>query len=319
MLEVSVVIPTRNRWPLLSTRALPSALAQAEVDHEVIVVDDGSTDETQTQLAERHDARLRVIRHDERGGVARARNVGLAAARADWVAFLDDDDVWSPLKLRTQLDAASASKAVFVYSAIAKLDEGSRISELPPPPGAAELGSSLLSRNVIRGGCSNVMAKTQIVRELGGFDERLFQLTDWDLWIRLANAGPAAVSSEIAVACFDHRESMLVTSEDDIFQEFEYLVRKHRELGAGRGVAFDRGLFTRWVAHGRLRSGRRAQAARLFLRVAREERNPVDLLRALAALGGPRVVGFARRAAGGQRPRAAEMSSPELGWLSSFR
>jgi glycosyltransferase involved in cell wall biosynthesis len=318
MLEVSVVIPTRNRWPLVSTRALPSALAQVEVDHEVIVVDDGSTDETPTQLAELPDARLRVIRHDERAGVARARNVGVAAARADWVAFLDDDDMWSPFKLRAQLDAASASDAVFVYSAIAKLDEEKRISELPPPPWPAELASSLLSRNVIRGGCSNVMAKTQIVRELGGFDERLFQLTDWDLWIRLANAGPAAVSAEVAVACFDHRESMLLTSEDDIFQEFEYLALKHRALGVGHGVAFDRALFTRWVALGRLRTGRRARAARLFLQVALEERNPADLLRALAALGGPRIVALARRVAR-RRPRPGEMSSPELGWLSSFR
>jgi glycosyltransferase involved in cell wall biosynthesis len=318
MREVSVVIPTRNRWPLLSTRSLPSALAQEEVDHEVIIVDDGSTDETPTRLAELNDVRLRVIRHDKRAGVARARNTGLVAARADWLAFLDDDDVWAPLKLRTQLDAASASDAVFVYSAIAKLDEESRISELPPPPGAAELASSLLSRNVIRGGCSNVMAKTQIVRKLGGFDERLSQLTDWDLWIRLANAGPAAVSAEIAVACFDHRQSMLLTSEDDIFQEFDYLSAKHRDLGVSRGVAFDRALFTRWVALGRLRSGRRARAARLFLQVAREERDASDLVRALAALAGPRGIALARRVAR-RRVHPTELSSAELGWLSSFR
>jgi glycosyltransferase involved in cell wall biosynthesis len=318
MLEVSVVIPTRNRWPHLSTRALPSALAQVDVQHEVIVVDDGSADETRTLLAEIHDGRLRVIRQEDRTGVARARNAGIAAAQAAWVAFLDDDDVWSPRKLRLQLDAASSRNADFVYSAIAKVGEDARITELPPAPSPPDLAANLLSRNVLRGGCSNVMAKTQIVRNLGGFDERLFQLADWDLWIRLATAGVAAVSAEITVACFDHRESMVVTREDDIFQEFEYLVAKHRELGVSRGVAFDRALFTRWVALGRLRAGRRARAAGLFLRVAREERNPGDLLRALAALAGPRGIALARRVAG-RRVRPAELPSPELLWLSSFR
>jgi glycosyltransferase involved in cell wall biosynthesis len=318
MLEVSVVIPTRNRWPLLSTRALPSALAQVDVQHEVIVVDDGSADETRTLLAEIHDGRLRVIRHEDRNGVARARNAGIAAAQAAWVAFLDDDDAWSPRKLRVQLDAASSRNADFVYSAIAKVGEDGRITELPPAPSPPDLAANLLSHNILRGGCSNVMAKTRIVRNMGGFDERLFQLADWDLWIRLATAGVAAVSDDITVACFDHRESMVVTREDDIFQEFEYLAAKHRELGVSRGVAFDRPLFTRWVALGRLRAGQRARAAGLFLLVAREERSPADLLRAVAALAGPRGIALARRVAG-RRVRPAELPSPELGWLSSLR
>jgi glycosyltransferase involved in cell wall biosynthesis len=317
MPEVSVVIPTRNRWPLLSRRALPAALAQVDVDQEVIVVDDGSTDEARTLLAEIHDPRVRVIRHETRAGVARARNTGIAEAQAAWVAFLDDDDVWSPRKLRVQLDASSSRDADFVYSAIAKVGEDARITELPPAPSPPNLAADLLSRNVLRGGCSNVMAKTKILRSLGGFDERLFQLADWDLWIRLATAGVAAVSAEITVACFDHRESMVVTSKDDIFQEFEYLATKHRELGVSRGVAFDRPLFTRWVALGRMRAGQRARAARLFMQVAREERDASDLLRALAALAGPRGIALARRIAG-RHVQPTELSSAELGWLSSF-
>jgi glycosyltransferase involved in cell wall biosynthesis len=318
MPEVSVVIPTRNRWALLSSRALASALAQEEVEHEVIVVDDGSTDETRLRLAEIGDSRLRTIGFEERRGVARARNAGVAAADGEWVAFLDDDDAWSPRKLRSQLDAAVSGNAAFVYSAIAKIDEEGRITELPSPPPPDELCSTLLSRNVLRGGCSNVMAKTKLLRTIGGFDERLFQLTDWDLWIRLANEGPAAVSSDVAVACFDHAQSMLVTREDDIFEEFEYLVLKHEALCVRRGVDFDRALFTRWVALGRLRAGQRRGAARLFGRVARQERNPADLGRALAALAGLRGLTLARRMAR-RSGRPAETSSPELGWLGSFR
>src|SRR5436190_21061432 len=93
--EVSVVIPTRDRWDLLRT-TLGGALGQRRVSHEVIVVDDGSADETPTRLAEVSDPRLRTVRLGRSMGAAAARNRGLAEARGDWVAFLDDDDVWAP-------------------------------------------------------------------------------------------------------------------------------------------------------------------------------------------------------------------------------
>src|SRR3712207_5655017 len=104
--EISVVIPTRDRCAELMVAGLPAALGQEGVDHEVIVVDDGSADGTSALLADREEGRLRVIRNDSPRGVAAARNQGLRAALAEWVAFLDDDDLWSPHKLRDQLDAA---------------------------------------------------------------------------------------------------------------------------------------------------------------------------------------------------------------------
>ncbi|HWC32537.1 MAG TPA: glycosyltransferase family 2 protein, partial [Actinomycetota bacterium] len=121
--EVTVVIPTRDRWSLLATAALPAALVQEDVDLEVVVVDDGSRDETPERLAELTDPRLRVIRNLEPLGVAQARNAGIAAARGRWLAFLDDDDLWSPRKLRTQLDAARAAGASFVYAGVINVDE----------------------------------------------------------------------------------------------------------------------------------------------------------------------------------------------------
>src|SRR5215218_5096689 len=98
--DVTVVIPTMDRWRLLSERALHSALTQEQVDLEVVVVDDSATDETAIGIAGLNDERVRVIRHEQPQGLQRARNVGIAAARGDWVAFLDDDDVWAPWKLR---------------------------------------------------------------------------------------------------------------------------------------------------------------------------------------------------------------------------
>jgi glycosyltransferase involved in cell wall biosynthesis len=105
MPQVSVVISSYNRRRLLA-EALRSALAQSEVDLEVIVVDNGSTDGTEDDLAAWRDARLRVIRNPVSLGSVGGRNTGLAAASGEWVGFLDDDDLWSPDKLRAQLEAA---------------------------------------------------------------------------------------------------------------------------------------------------------------------------------------------------------------------
>ncbi|HWZ60408.1 MAG TPA: glycosyltransferase [Gemmatimonadaceae bacterium] len=106
MADVSVVIPTYNRADLLP-RAIESALSQTAPPAEVVIVDDGSTDDTPATLAryvERHAGRVRVLRIPN-GGVARARNAGIAAARSAWVALLDSDDEWVPSKLAVQMAA----------------------------------------------------------------------------------------------------------------------------------------------------------------------------------------------------------------------
>src|SRR2546421_10333643 len=107
--EISVVIPTRNRRALVS-RALTTVLGQRNVDIEVFVVDEGSSDGTAELVRSLADSRVTVVRHETPKGVANARNAGLARARAPWVAFLDDDDVWAPDKLALQRDAATGAR-----------------------------------------------------------------------------------------------------------------------------------------------------------------------------------------------------------------
>jgi glycosyltransferase involved in cell wall biosynthesis len=319
-LEVSVVIPTRNRWRLLSTSALPSAFAQEAVEHEVIVVDEGSEDATATELARLDDERLRVIRHDAPRGVAHARNAGVAAARGAWVAFLDDDDLWSPWKLRRQLDAAATADASFAYSAAAWLDERRRYRHTLAPPPADGLAARLLRWNELWAGGSNVVARTDLVRRLGGFDEQLFQLADWDLWIRLALEGRAAVVEEPLVGYLVQPESMLLTDRRDVFAEFRYLVAKHRETSERIGSRPDAAKFARWVAAGHLRAGRRRAAAATYARGAIATRSLGLLPRALVALLGPRGFDAARgasRALRGDDPAKAAHGEPE--WLDRYR
>jgi glycosyltransferase involved in cell wall biosynthesis len=316
--DVTVVIPTRNRWTLLASAALPAAFGQEDVSLEVVVVDDGSTDETPQRLAGLTDPRLHVVRHAESRGVASARNAGIAAARGTWLAFLDDDDLWSPRKLRVQLDAAEAAGASFVYGGAAALAEDRSWVYSLPPTDPVVLARTLLSRNVLWGGCSNVVARTELVAELGGFDEKLFQLADWDLWIRLTQVAPAVACPDVVVGCIEHAGSMLLTSEDDVFEEFRYLEEKHRRTRAASGVRIDHALFRRWVALGHLRAGRRARAARIFLAGAMHDREPAGFARAAAALLGERANHSIRRAI--RRPeRGQGTGDREPPWLVLYR
>ncbi len=97
---VSICIPTYNRAALVQ-EAVASVLAQTWREFELIVVDDGSTDDTTEALAA-YASRIRLIRRESRGGVSAARNTGIAAARGEWLAFLDSDDLWRPEKLARQ-------------------------------------------------------------------------------------------------------------------------------------------------------------------------------------------------------------------------
>jgi glycosyltransferase involved in cell wall biosynthesis len=316
--EVTVVVPTRSRWDLLSTAALPAALGQENVDLEVVVVDDGSTDTTFERLANAENERVSVVRHDRTRGVAQARNTGISVARGEWIALLDDDDVWAPHKLRTQIDAARCADAVFAYGGAAALDEDRAWVYSLPPADPTTLAPVLLQRNVVWGGCSNVVARADVLRRLGGFDEHLFQLTDWDLWIRLSQAGRAAACDEVLVGCIEHRRSMLLTTEDDVFAEFEYVERKHRAARAAAGVAIDRRIFSRWVALGHRRAGRRTRATTIYLRSAARNRDIGSLGRALVTSFGERPAAALRRLALGASGRPASKGlEPE--WLARYR
>jgi glycosyltransferase involved in cell wall biosynthesis len=310
-----VVIPTRNRWELLSTGALPSALGQEDVNVEVHVIDEGSSDATRDELARLNDPRVHVIRHDRPRGVAQARNAGIAAARGEWIAFLDDDDIWAPQKLRRQIDTAEAEGADFVYAASAALDERRRFLYSLRIANPEDLATQLLRRNVISAGSSNVVARTNVVRRLGGFDERLSQLADWDLWLRLALHGRPAACSEILVGCLVHRGSMLLTERGDLFREMEHLVEKHRMASVRSGVSFDLALFARWVAEGHLRAGRRFRAATTYLFAARRFHDRGAVPRAVAALFGESVMAAAKRALGRTTPADARHVAAPPQWL----
>jgi glycosyltransferase involved in cell wall biosynthesis len=306
--EVSVVIPTRDRWSLLA-RSLRAALAQQDVSLEVIVVDDGSQTEAPPELLPSPDPRVVLCRSDVSRGVANARNTGIQRASGDWIAFLDDDDLWAPGKLRGQLDCAAAAPADFVYSAAVVVDASLASTRLLRPPTPAELEASIAVRNAIPAGQSNVLAKAPLVRELGGFDESLSMLADWEMWIRLAAAGTPRACPDVHVAWVIHDTNMHLVDRGSR-AEFEYLAGLHLRDAATRRKAeiFE----AKWRAHGHRRAGERLAASREYLRAGLAQRSPGMVLRGVAVLGGESVMGI-----GQAQPEPPAPS--DVAWLDDFR
>jgi glycosyltransferase involved in cell wall biosynthesis len=279
--EVTVVMPTRNRLPFLS-RSLPMALAQEDVDLEVVVVDDGSTDGTAEFLDRYEHPGLRVLRPASGHGVSQARNLAIEAAQGEWLAFLDDDDLWAPRKLRRQLDTARAEGASFVYCASLVIAEDGTVLRSRPAPPPAAVERELLLRNGVPGGGSNLIARTDLVRRVGGFDERLVHIQDWDLWIRLFDAGWPAACPDLCVAYLEHSGNVRFKADDRGVEEYEYMLAKYPALRRRLGDV-DRRASYRYFARGHLRAGRRLRAARIYGALAVKQRSATDLLFAFGA------------------------------------
>ncbi len=179
---VSAVIPTRDRAGLVG-RAVASALAQTYAPLEVIVVDDGSTDDTQAVLAGLADPRLRLYAHDRGRGVSAARNTGLAAARGEYLALLDSDDAWLPEKTARQLAFMRERELAVSQTQEIWMRGGRRVN--PGRVHAKPDGfffEQALERCLVSP--STVMFTRRFLDEVGGFDESLPACEDYDLWLR---------------------------------------------------------------------------------------------------------------------------------------
>jgi glycosyltransferase involved in cell wall biosynthesis len=255
--SVSVVIPTHDRRDLAMS-TIRSALGQRGVDVEVIVVDDASSDGTDEAVRSLSEPGVRLVRHDRRSGVAAARNTGIAAAHAEWIALLDDDDLWAPNKVRSQLDAADAAGSDWIYAGVVEIDGDGRYLGGAPPPSPDALVATIAKRNLMPAGCSNVMIRSRLLVRTGGFEPRLRHLADWDLWLRLVrHAIPGCVSEPLVAYRLHPAQASMDTT--DMLDEARMLEDRH---GA------DRASILRWLAWSSLRQGQRRDAIRAYTSAA---------------------------------------------------
>ena len=167
--------------------AVDSALAQTFQDFEIIIVLNGASAEC-VEMAGRFRAnpKIRAVEMED-STLAASRNFGMGCAQGEWIAFLDDDDIWLPEKLALQLDAARRTGADIVCCNFCFFNQDGVIQHaaLPPRPPGLSFAEALMVGNYVSGG-SGVMVKAAKIRSLGGFDASLRGCEDWDMWRRLA-------------------------------------------------------------------------------------------------------------------------------------
>ena len=195
MPRVSVIIPTHNR-PQLLTRAVASAFA-AGTDVEVVVVDDASTDDTAAVCKTL--AGINYVRVEHNQGVAGARNVGVHASAAEYIALLDDDDVRAPGSLDLQLARlAGEPEAGLIYGpALVSSTDRVKYDHYPQPCPSGDVFWRLLSRNFIPSG--SVIFRRACLDRTGLFDPSISGIDDWDLWLRIAALYPVAAIDQPVV------------------------------------------------------------------------------------------------------------------------
>ena len=187
MPRVSIIIPTHNRARMLRD-AIASVLDQSYQDFEIIVIDDGSTDDTQAVVACFRDARIDYSRNPKNLGESGSRNAGLARATGEYIGFVDDDDTWLPTKLTAQVELLDRcpKKVGGVYTGYFRIDtaSGATIATVLPEK-RGNVYADLRSYNWI-GTPSTVLLRRECFDKAGQFDEQLKFGPDYDMWIRIS-------------------------------------------------------------------------------------------------------------------------------------
>ena len=185
---VSVIIPTFNRGYCLE-ESIRSVLEQSFIDFELVVVDDGSTDNT-SELVRRFPA-VKLIRLEEKNrGVSFARNRGVVEAQGDWVGFLDSDDLWEQGKLATQVKWIERHPDLqMVYTDEIWIRNGLRVNPMNKHRKySGDIFRYCLPLCIVSP--SSVLLRAKVLSEVGGFDESMPVCEDYDLWLRIAKRYP---------------------------------------------------------------------------------------------------------------------------------
>ena len=229
---ISVVIPTHNRDYLLP-RAVESAMRQTYPNVEIIVVSDGSEDNTDT-IMEKYCStsdRIRYISYHPAKGGNHARNIGIDEARGELIAFLDDDDEWHGDKLEKQYAVMAQDPRIgLVATGINSIQEGEKYVTKFIPSAEYDASAQILLKNCI-GSTTTVMVRKDLIQSVGGFDENLGALQDYDCWVRLCQITRVGVVREPCVEYYNYKSSGQISGCTDKYESaVRYLENKYQHL-----------------------------------------------------------------------------------------
>jgi len=225
---VDAVIPVRDGAQFLPA-CLDSVLDQTRPLRRIIVVDDGSTDTTAaviSEYAKRH-PNIQMIRSDP-AGVSSARNLGIRASTADLVAFVDSDDIWKPEKIARQAALFDDAPDVgFAHCSYFHIDRDGELIENVPMVYPAKRGNiflDLLDGYPLAGSASAVIARRELLLQVGGFDETLVHAEDFDVWLKLAHVSHVDFVPQALVGIREHAASVQ-RRPDPLRSERDFLAR----------------------------------------------------------------------------------------------
>lgn len=233
-LDISVVIPAYNSGAYIE-ETLSSVLRQTISPLEVIVIDDGSTDETSNIVDNYAQAnpelRLHLI-HSKHLGPGGARNLGIERARGEWIAFLDSDDLWFPTKLEAVASCHQSNNACnfFCHNELHRRLDG---TEVVLDYAADYSRNDSLTRQLFRRNCfstSAVVCKRSILIAAGLFDSTLPNAQDYELWIRMSPTIRVQFIQETLGVYVDRAGNITSTSHWSRYLNVIKVINKHREL-----------------------------------------------------------------------------------------
>jgi glycosyltransferase involved in cell wall biosynthesis len=223
---VSVIIPTHNRQQLLR-RALMSVARQTYEPIEVVVVNDGSSDDTDAVVAEFQQAhpRIKYLQHSRPMGAPKARNYGIRESTGDFLTFLDDDDELLPDNILSCM-AAYDDKYAYICTGYTRITRKRHADILPK----AIITYDAMLYKIVTG--NQVVVKRERVLELGGFDEELLSSQDYDMWLRLnENYGDAkCIRKPLTIMHTEHEHARITSSANKIKGAFCFYNKHKRHM-----------------------------------------------------------------------------------------
>jgi len=224
-LNISVVIPSYNRKDFLK-RSIDSAINQTKKPLEIIVVDDGSTDGTETMIKSDYDF-VKFIKQKNKG-VSAARNIGIKVSIGEWICFLDSDDEWKKDKLEKQINAMKSNPGYkFFHSNEIWIKNGLRINQKKKHK---KYGGDIFDKclDMCRISPSSVMIDKTVFDEVGNFNEDLVVCEDYELWLRICDKYRVFFIDEPLIIKYGGHQGQLSYSIESIenhrIKALEYLI-----------------------------------------------------------------------------------------------
>jgi glycosyltransferase involved in cell wall biosynthesis len=234
---VSVVVTSYNHARYLP-QAIESVLAQTFTDIEVVAIDDASRDESPAIL-QRYADRVKVIQHPTNRGTYASLNEGIGLTEAPYIAILNSDDLWLPEKLEKQVAVMQSDARIgLVHTAFRPIDadgnpiEGNPLGVRFHPNPQGDLLTDLLTRNLFI--TSSVLLRRECLERCGWFEERLFGMGDWDMWLRIAEHYRIGYVPEVLTLYRIHGENTMYQRQrmlaDDLWIHEERIRKRIPEL-----------------------------------------------------------------------------------------